>query len=81
MQTFKKKILGLKTHSTDGLQSVPQWESAFNYPSGAKVRALILTLFDDIEKESFFYSWEYSMLSRLECSKQKEWNFIDPKIH
>ena len=30
LQKFKK-ILDLKTHSADGLQSVPQWESAFNY--------------------------------------------------
>jgi hypothetical protein len=34
-----------KLHSTDGLQSIPQWESAFGFPSGGKVRGLILTPF------------------------------------
>ena len=31
-------------HSVDGLQSIPQWESAFHFPSDGKVRGLMLTL-------------------------------------
>ena len=75
---FKFKIIEpQKTHFTDGLQSIPQWESAFNYPSGGKVLCLILALFDNINDN---LSWDYSMPSRFEYSKHKEWSFIDP-IH
>ena len=56
-------------HPTDGLQSIPQWESAFNFPSGGKVRGLMLT-FLDINKP---LSWDYSMPSRLGYSQHKYW--------
>ena len=39
MSTYlaKFKIIEPQAQSTDGLQSIPQWESAFNFPSGGKV--------------------------------------------
>ena len=30
-----------QSHFTDGLQSIPQWENAFNHPANGKVRGLI----------------------------------------
>ena len=57
----KKKVktvpldLSLLTPLADGLQSIPQWESAFNFPSGGKVRGLLLAFFDNINKN---LSWD-----------------------
>jgi MFS family permease len=76
MSTYQTKVQNYKnhkTHSSDGLQSVPQWESAFNYPSGGKVRVLLHTVFVNINKG---FSWESSMPSRLEYSKHKERSFM-----
>ena len=57
MSTYlaKFKIIEPQAQSTDGLQSIPQWESAFNFPSGGKVRGLLLAFFDNINKN---LSWD-----------------------
>ena len=39
-KTMKCRIIGLTSHSADGLQSISQWEDAFNHPRSGKVRDL-----------------------------------------
>jgi len=59
------------------LQSIPQWEIAFNTPSGGEVCGSVLILFDNINKD---FSWDCSMPSRLEYSIHIEWSLLIQSI-
>lgn len=70
MSTYSKTIvcqIYRTFYFTDGLQSIDQWEVAFNHPKDGKVRGLTVTLLDS-ESVNKHLSWDCSMLSRLEYS-------------
>ena len=47
MSTYLTKVQNYRTRISilDGLQSIPQWQSALDFPGDGKVRGLIFNLF------------------------------------
>ena len=62
-KTMKCRIIGPTSHSTDGLQSISQWENAFNHPRSGKARGLSFIIVVNNDKH---LSWDFSVPSRLE---------------